>query len=141
MAPPTRTDPSLTLRILERVRGICLALPDTYEKLSHGAPAFFIPSGQYLAFADNHHGDGRLAAWVAAPPGMQEELIGADPKHFFRPPYVGPSGWVGINLNTGLDWGAVAAIIEQGHGFIASKKKRRSPRSRAAAAPPTRRRS
>jgi len=114
---------------LERIRKICMALPDTYEKVSHGAPAFFIPSGQYLAFADNHHGDGRLAAWVAQPPGAQEALIAADPKHFFRPPYVGPSGWVGINLNTGLDWGAVAAVIAEGHGFVMAKRRKRSRRA------------
>lgn len=102
-----------------------MALPDTYEKVSHGAPAFFNASGQYLAYADDHHDDGRLAVWVAQPPGAQEALIGSDPKHFFRPPYVGPNGWVGINLNTGLDWGAVAAIVSEGHGFIAAKKRRR----------------
>ena len=111
---------------LDRIRKICMALPETYEKISHGAPAFFIPSGQYLAFTDNHHGDGRIAAWVAQPPGAQEALMAADPKHFFRPPYVGPSGWVGINLNTGLAWGAVAAVIAEGHGFVAAKKRRRA---------------
>ncbi len=112
---------------LDRVlRAICLGLPDTTEKLSHGAPAFFLPTGQYLSFVDNHHGDGRLAVWMAAPPGMQESLIEAEPEHFFRPPYVGPSGWVGINLNTGLEWGAIAALIAQGHAWIAAKKKRRA---------------
>ena len=115
-------------KALDHVRAICLALPDTTEKLSHSAPAFFVPGGQYLAFADNHHDDGRLAAWVAAPPGAQESLVAAEPKHFFRPPYVGPKGWIGINLDTGLEWGAVAALIEEGHAFIAAKKKRRSPR-------------
>ena len=101
-----------------------MALPDTYEKISHGAPSFFIPGGQYLSYVDNHHGDGRLAVWCAQPPGAQEALIESNPKHFFRPPYVGPSGWVGINLNTGLGWGAVAAIIAEGHRFIAAKKRR-----------------
>ncbi len=115
---------------IERVRAICLALPGTTEKLSHGAPAFFVPSGQYLAFVDNHHGDGRLAVWVAAPPGAQESLVAAEPKHFFRPPYVGPKGWVGINLDTGLEWGAVAALIGEGHAFIAAKRKSRGQRAR-----------
>jgi hypothetical protein len=115
-------------KALERVRAICIALPDTTEKLSHGAPAFFVPGGQYLAFVDNHHDDGRLAVWLAAPPGAQESLIAAEPKHFFRPPYVGPKGWLGINLDTGLEWGAVAALIEEGHAFIAAKKKARSRR-------------
>src|SRR5436190_8173315 len=100
---------------LKRIRAICLALPGTQEKLSHVSPGFFTKAGFYLSFVDNHHGHGRLAAWCAAPPGVQEELIAADPKHFFRPPYVGPGGWVGINLNTGLAWGSVAAIVEQGY--------------------------
>jgi hypothetical protein len=113
---------------VDRVRDICLTLPGTTEKLSHGAPAFFLSSGQYLSFVDNHHGDGRLAVWMAAPPGMQESLIEAEPEHFFRPPYVGPSGWIGINLNTGLEWGAIAALIAQGHAWIAAKKKRRARR-------------
>jgi hypothetical protein len=110
---------------LDRVRAICHALPGTTEKLSHGAPSFFLPTGQYLSFVDNHHGDGRLAAWIAAPPGMQESLVAAEPKHFFRPPYVGVAGWVGMNLNTGLEWGAIAAVIAEGHAFIAAKKKRK----------------
>ena len=110
---------------LDQVRKICMALPETQEKISHGAPSFFIPSGMYLMFADNQHCDGRVAAWVAQPPGAQEALIESSAKHFFRPPYVGPNGWVGINLDTGLAWGAVAAIIAEGHGFISAKKKRR----------------
>jgi hypothetical protein len=113
-------------KALDRIRAICLPLPDTTEKLSHGAPAFFVPGGQYLSFVDNHHDDGRLAVWLAAPPGVQESLVAAEPKHFFRPPYVGPSGWIGINLDTGLEWGAVTALIEEGHAFIAAKKKGRS---------------
>jgi hypothetical protein len=117
-----------TASSLDRVRAICLGLPDTAEKLSHGSPSFFLPTGHYLSFVDNHHGDGRLAVWMAAPPGMQESLIEAEPEHFFRPPYVGPSGWVGINLNTGLEWGAIAALITQGHAWIAAKKKRRARR-------------
>jgi hypothetical protein len=110
---------------LEHIRKICMALPATYEKLSHGAPSFFVPCGVYLMFHDNHHGDGRLAAWVAQPPGAQEALIESSSKHFFRPPYVGPSGWVGINLDTGLRWGAVAAVVAEGHAFVAARKRRR----------------
>src|SRR5258708_6804942 len=110
---------------LDHVRAICLALPGTTEKLSHGSPAFFLKTGQYLSYVDNHHGDGRLAVWLAAPPGMQESLVEAEPQHFFRPPYVGVAGWVGVNLNTGLEWGAIAALIAEGHRFIESKKKGR----------------
>ncbi len=114
---------------LDRIRSICLALPGTNEKLSHGSPSFFLPTGHYLSFADNHHGDGRLAVWMAAPPGMQESLTEAEPEHFFRPPYVGPSGWVGSTLNTGFEVGAMAALSSQAHAWIAAKKKRRAPAS------------
>ncbi len=67
---------------------------------------------------------------MAAPPDAQESLVAAEPKHFFRPPYVGPKGWIGINLDTGLEWGAVAALIGEGHAFIAAKRKSRGQRTR-----------
>src|ERR1700686_2185762 len=94
---------------LERVRRICLALPDATERLSHGSPCFFVrerPS--FVMFLDDHHGDGRLALWWAAPPGAQQAMIGSDPERYFRPPYVGPRGWVGVRLDRGLPWETVA---------------------------------
>ena len=83
---------------LQRVRAICLALPATVERPSHGEPTFFAGKKVFAMFANNHHGDGRIAVWIPVPPGAQEMLIDAAPAKFFKPPYVGVRGWVGIEL-------------------------------------------
>ena len=83
---------------LQRVREICLALPATAERLSHGEPTFFVGKKVFAMFANNHHGDGRIAVWIPVPPGAQAMLIDAAPMKFFKPPYVGVRGWVGIEL-------------------------------------------
>jgi uncharacterized protein YdhG (YjbR/CyaY superfamily) len=85
---------------LERIRRMGAALPSSFEKESHGTPTFFVEKdkGVYLMFADNHHEDGHLAAWLPVPPGHQSALIEDAPETYFNPPYVGSSGWVGINL-------------------------------------------
>jgi predicted DNA-binding protein (MmcQ/YjbR family) len=115
---------------LALTRDICLSLPDTEEKIAWGAPTFRVHGRLFVMFANNHHGDGRIAIWCAAPPGVQQDLVAADPKHFFVPPYVGVGGWVGIRLDKRLGKGAVAAIVEQGYRTIeqkrsAAKKRRR----------------
>lgn len=85
---------------LERVRKICFAFPETTERLSHGEPTFFVRGKKvFVMFTNNHHGDGRLAVWVAASPGLQELLVDTHPETFFIPPYVGVRGWIGIQLN------------------------------------------
>ncbi len=83
---------------IERVRRLCLALPETSEKLSHGEPTFFVAKKVFVMFADNHHDDGRVAVWLPVPPGAQQSLIESSPTVYFRPPYVGHRGWVGIEL-------------------------------------------
>jgi hypothetical protein len=88
---------------LERVRRICQALPQTEERQSHGEPTFFVSKKVYAMFANNHHGDGRIAVWLPAPAGMQAVLIESAPQTYFRPPYVGVRGWVGLNLDTVSD--------------------------------------
>ena len=96
---------------LERLRRICLALPETSERLSHGAPSFFVREKKcFLMLLDDHHGDGRFAIWCAAPPGNQELLIAANIDRFFRPPYVGHRGWLGVLLNDGVDWDELEGI-------------------------------
>jgi hypothetical protein len=101
-------------RHLARVRKACLSLPETTERLSHGGPAFFIrksssrdhgdrsPSARntvcFVMFLDDHHDDGRLAIWCAAPDGVQAEMTETEPERFFRPPYVGHRGWLGVML-------------------------------------------
>ena len=90
--PPASSD-----KQIERVRRICLALPSATEKLSHGEPTWFVKK-VFCMFSNNHHGDGHISVCVPAPQGVQAALIEAAPKKFYRPPYVGPAGWIGIEL-------------------------------------------
>jgi hypothetical protein len=110
---------------LDKIRDIVAALPETSEKLSHGSPTFWARKRTFLSFVDNHHGDGRLAVWCAASKDEQETLVAADSKNFFVPPYVGPSGWIGIRLDRGLDWKVIASLIAEGHRFVLAKQGRR----------------
>ena len=78
---------------------MCLALPESTEKLSHGEPTFFVRKKVFAMFANNHHDDGHIAVWIPSQPGEQEMLISTSPRKYFRPPYVGVRGWVGIELD------------------------------------------
>jgi hypothetical protein len=107
-------------RTLQQIREICLALPETSERLSHGAPTFFVRDKRaFLMVLTNHHGDGRFAIWCAAAAGMQGMLVDADPERFFVPPYVGHRGWLGVRLDRGLDWDEVAGIAEDAYAEVA----------------------
>jgi hypothetical protein len=110
-------------RTLERLRGLCLAVPETSERLSHGAPTFFVREKRaFLMVLTNHHGDCRFAIWCAAAPGMQQMLVEADPERFFRPPYVGHRGWLGMRLDRGVDWDELAGIVEDAYAEVAPAK-------------------
>jgi hypothetical protein len=110
-------------RTLRRLRRICLALPETSERLSHGAPTFFVRGKRaFLMVLTNHHGDGRFAIWCAAPAGMQQLLVDADPERFFVPPYVGHRGWLGVRLDRGLDWEELAGFVEDAYCAVAPKR-------------------
>src|SRR5580765_1932454 len=96
---------------LERVRAICLALPETTERLSHGSPTWFVRDKKtFVMYLDNHHDDGRLALWCAAPAGVQHTLVTEEPDRFFRPPYVGGRGWLGVRLDRAVDWDEIGGI-------------------------------
>ncbi len=98
--------------ITERVRAICLDFADATEKLSHGEPTFFVRGKQFANMDTNHHNSGHISVWCAAPPGSQETLVAANPARFFRPPYVGHRGWVGIVLDDdAVDWDEVAGLL------------------------------
>ena len=84
---------------IQRVRRICLALPETWEKISHGEPTWFVGKKVFAMFSNNHHNDGHVAVTIPAAIGIQEMLIQRSPKKFYRPPYVGVNGWVGIELD------------------------------------------
>jgi hypothetical protein len=105
---------------LARLRAICLARPDAIEKVSHGEPTWFAGKGKVFAtLDDHHHGAEHLSVWLPAGLGAQESLIESDPKRFFRPPYVGGSGWVGVVLDAKPDWKVVAWLVEQAYRHVA----------------------
>jgi hypothetical protein len=105
------------------VRRLCLAFPETEELLSHGSPNFRVRRGKIFAvYAENHHGDGRLALWLNVPDGVQDEYVRAEPKHFFVPQYVGPRGWLGVRLDQGLAWKRVAGTVRLAWERVAPQK-------------------
>jgi hypothetical protein len=110
-------------RILARLRELCFALPETTERPSHGAPTFFVRGKRaFLMVLTDHHGDGRFAIWCAAPAGLQQMLVEADPERFFIPPYVGHRGWLGVRLDRALDWDELARIVEDAFAEVAPPK-------------------
>jgi hypothetical protein len=109
--------------ILARLREVCLALPEVTERLSHGSPTWFVRGKKTVAtYVDNHHGDGRLAIWCPAPPGVQGVLVTEEPDRFFVPAYVGHRGWLGVRLDRDLDWDEVAGIVEDAYRLVAPRK-------------------
>jgi hypothetical protein len=104
------------------LRRICLSLPEATERASHGSPSFFVGSGrQFVTVDDHHHGVDHLGFWCAAAPGVQEELIAENPGGFFRPPYVGHRGWVGVRIDIDPDWAEIAEIVRDAYCQVASK--------------------
>ena len=108
---------------VNKLRGICLALPETTERLSHGEPTWFIRDKKtFVSLADHHHDD-RLAFWCAAPPGAQDVLVRARPDRYFVPPYVGPRGWLGVWLDVPyLDWDEIADFVTDAYRTVAPKR-------------------
>jgi len=108
---------------LGRLRAICMALPEAVEKISHGEPTWFAGKGKVFAMLDaRHHGSLHVSVWLPAALGAQEALIDSDSKRYFRPPYVGGSGWVGVVLDTRPDWAVVAWLIEQAYRLVAKPR-------------------
>ena len=109
--------------LLDRVRAICVAFPEVTERPSHGAPTWFIRDRTTFVslWANGHHRDEFAHLWCAAPPGAQEELIAADPAVYFRPPYVGHRGWLGVRLDGEVDWAENAEICEDAYRAVAPK--------------------
>lgn len=103
---------------LTNVRRSCLDLPEVTEKLSHGAPTFFVKKS-FVMFQEDHHGDGRLAIWCAAASGVQELMVESEPDRFFVPPYVGHRGWLGARLDVDVDWDEIASVIEEAYRCVA----------------------
>ena len=108
----------------EVIRQICTALPEVEERPSHGAPTFFVRGKKSFltVWSDGHHGDRFAHFWCAAPPGAQEELVGSDPERYFRPPYVGHRGWVGVRIDREPDWNEVAEVVRDAYRQVAPKR-------------------
>lgn len=106
---------------LREVRRICLALPETSERISHGAPCFFIREKRAFVYFNQDAEDGPLAVWCAAPDGAQAELIETEPDRFFRPAYVGHRGWLGVDIGTSPDWDELAVILADAYRQVAPK--------------------
>jgi hypothetical protein len=104
-----------------RLRRLCLALPEATERESHGEPAWFVRDKKLFVTLSDHHHDDRVAFWCAAPEGAQDELVAGDPVHFFRPPYVGGRGWVGVYLDVEVDWDEIASLVEDAYRQVAPK--------------------
>jgi hypothetical protein len=104
-----------------QLRDICMALPEVTERLSHGAPTWFVRGKNSFVtlWADGHHDLGFPHLWCAAPPGAQEALVLAEPAKFFRPPYVGGRGWIGVRLDRGLDWAELTELCQDAYRVIA----------------------
>ena len=106
-----------------KLREICVAYPEVAERLSHGAPTWFLQGKKTLAWLDDHHhGADRLAFNCPAPAGVQAQLIREEPERFFRPAYVGNRGWIGVRIDLAPDWDEIAAIIDDAYRMIAPKK-------------------
>ena len=103
----------------QAVREVCLWLPETAEVVSHGSPNFKVRGKSFAMYVVNHHGDGRTALWLNAPAGAQDLYVEAEPKHFFVPPYVGPRGWLGVNLDRGLSWRRIATLVREAYEKVA----------------------
>jgi hypothetical protein len=117
---------------LERVRRICLSLPDANERASHGAPTFFIRDKRsFVTYVDDHHGDGRLALWCASSSDVQQMLATSRPEQFFVPPYVGHLGWIGVRLDRDLSWDEIEGAIKDAYQVVADKMPQPRGRTRS----------
>ncbi len=106
---------------LERLRAICLALPETSERISHGGPSWFVREKKLFVTHLDHHDD-RIAFWCAAPVGVQDMLVESAPERFFVPPYVGHRGWIGVRLDVPTDWDEIADLAIDAYRMVAPKR-------------------
>ncbi len=110
-------------QILDRVRAACAPLPEVEERLSHGSPSFFVRGKKSFlsVMPEGHHDNGFPHLWAAAGAGVQEALIAAEPERFFRPPYVGHRGWVGVRLDLSIDADELAELCEDAYRAVAPR--------------------
>ncbi len=113
-------------RPLTRLRKLCLALPEAHEVEAWGEPTFRVRNKLFAMYAaaGNHHGDGRPAVWCKADPTNQALMVSASPTRVFVPPYVGPSGWIGVWLDGEVDWAELSELLRDGYWLVAPKRLR-----------------
>jgi predicted DNA-binding protein (MmcQ/YjbR family) len=107
------------MNVSEAVREICLSFPETEETESHSMMNFRVRGKTFATYAINHHGDGRVALWLEALPGSQDLYTKMESEHYFVPQYVGPKGWLGVQLNTGLSWDSVIKRVSEAYEKVA----------------------
>lgn len=113
------SDPAL----VDRLRTITMSLPEVTERLSHGEPTWFVKDKRSFVMMSDHHHDDRVGFWCAAPVGVQAEQVESEPERFFRPPYVGTRGWLGVYLDVAdIDWDEIRAIVTDAYRVIAPPK-------------------
>jgi predicted DNA-binding protein (MmcQ/YjbR family) len=121
MAHPRKYDDSDPA--IAKLREICMAMPEVFEKEAWGECTFRVTGGSMFAMTDcNHHDSGHIAVWVKAPAMVQEILVNSDPKRFFVPPYMGKQGWVGVRIDYKVKWDQTAAILKDGYLLSMPKK-------------------
>jgi hypothetical protein len=107
---------------VDRLRAICLALPDTTEKIAWGEPTWRVRGRLFAQLDDHHHGADRLAVWLPAALGVQEMLVRSDPTRFFVPPYVGVRGWIGVRIDGRPDWRLVTTLVREAHAHVTARR-------------------
>lgn len=118
-SPPPRLENDVSTESLTRLRRLCLSLPETTERLSHGEPTWFVRDKKtFVMYADHHHDD-RVGFWSAAPPGEQQAQVASAPERFFVPPYVGGRGWLGVWLDVPVDWTEIAEVVREAYRCVA----------------------
>jgi hypothetical protein len=121
--PPRHPRTRAEAAIVKRLRAICLALPGVTEKIAWGEPTW--RAGRIFAQMDtHHHGADHVAVWLPARPGVQEALVDEDPERFFRPPYVGHLGWIGVRLDRKPDWTIVAGLVANAYDEVVAARPR-----------------
>jgi hypothetical protein len=119
----TQLDTLIYKEIFAKIQQLCLSFPEASERESHGAPTFFVKDKKsFVQYHINHHGDGRIALWCAAPSGVQHMHVEAWPAHYFIPAYVGHLGWLGVRLDRGLEWKEIHNVIHDAYLTRAPQK-------------------
>jgi hypothetical protein len=119
---------------IDKLRKICLALPDVVEKEAWGEPTFRVRGRMFAMYDNNHHDAGRIAVWCKAPLGFQSMMVAEAPERFFVPPYVGVNGWVGARLDLDVDWKEIAGVVQQAYRTAVEKPPVRSRAKKSSAA-------